>query len=98
MKNKLYHDNNRRILHNKLEQYRNTLLYLKNNNIEFNSKLFYSLELSKLPRNSSKIRIQNRCIYTGRAHSVFRKFKMSRLIFRQLSLDGNISGITKSTW
>ena len=55
-------------------------------------------KLSKLPRNSSKIRIMNRCEITGRPHGVYRKLKISRIALRQLGLQGKIPGLVKSSW
>ena len=55
-------------------------------------------ELNKLPRNSSKVRIKNRCILTGRGHSVYRFCSLYRLKFRELASQGLLMGITKSSW
>tara|TARA_Y100001970_G_scaffold271358_1_gene366501 strand:- start:1537 stop:1842 length:306 start_codon:yes stop_codon:yes gene_type:complete len=55
-------------------------------------------KLSKLPRNSSKIRVRNRCQITGRPHGVYRKLKISRIALRQLGLEGKIPGMVKSSW
>jgi len=55
-------------------------------------------KLSKLPRNSSKIRVRNRCQITGRPHAVYRKLKISRIALRQLGLEGKIPGMIKSSW
>ena len=55
-------------------------------------------KLSKLPRNSAKIRIRNRCQITGRPHGVYRKLKISRIALRQLGLEGKIPGMVKSSW
>jgi small subunit ribosomal protein S14 len=55
-------------------------------------------QLSKLPRNSSKTRIMNRCQITGRPHGVYRKLKISRIALRQLGLQGKIPGLVKSSW
>ena len=55
-------------------------------------------ELQKLPRNSSKVRLKNRCMFTGRARSYYRKFGVSRLVFREMALKGEIPGIKKSSW
>ena len=55
-------------------------------------------KLSKLPRNSSKIRVRNRCQITGRPHGVYRKLKISRIALRELALKGRIPGMTKSSW
>ena len=55
-------------------------------------------KLSKLPRNSAKIRVMNRCQITGRPHGVYRKLKISRIALRQLGLQGKIPGLIKSSW
>ena len=55
-------------------------------------------KLSKLPRNSSKVRVMNRCEITGRPHGVYRKLKISRIALRQLGLQGKIPGLVKSSW
>ena len=55
-------------------------------------------KLSKLPRNSSKTRVMNRCQITGRPHGVYRKLKISRIALRQLGLQGKIPGMIKSSW
>ena len=55
-------------------------------------------KLSKLPRNSSKIRVRNRCQITGRPHGVYRKLKISRIALRKLSLEGKIPGMIKASW
>ena len=54
--------------------------------------------LQKLPRNSSPIRLRNRCIMTGRPRGYFRKFGVSRLVFREMALKGEIPGLKKSSW
>jgi len=54
--------------------------------------------LQKLPRNSSPTRLRNRCSLTGRPRSVYRKYGVCRNVFRQLSLEGKIPGIRKSSW
>ena len=56
------------------------------------------LKLSKMPRNSAKIRIMNRCEITGRPHGVYRKLKISRIALRDMASSGKIPGITKSSW
>ena len=55
-------------------------------------------KLSKLPRNSAKVRLMNRCQITGRPHGVYRKLKISRIALRQLGLQGKIPGLVKSSW
>jgi small subunit ribosomal protein S14 len=56
------------------------------------------LKLSELPRNASATRIRNRCELTGRARSVYRKFKLSRIALRDLASTGQIPGMVKSSW
>ena len=54
--------------------------------------------LQKLPRNSSPVRLKNRCMFTGRARSYYRKFGVSRLVFREMALKGELPGVKKSSW
>ncbi|MGI6347544.1 MAG: 30S ribosomal protein S14 [Limisphaerales bacterium] len=54
--------------------------------------------LAKLPRNSSTVRLVNRCTLTGRRHGYLRKFGLSRLAFRELARSGLIPGVTKASW
>ncbi|MCS7017658.1 MAG: 30S ribosomal protein S14 [Cytophagales bacterium] len=54
--------------------------------------------LDKLPRNSSKVRLHNRCKITGRPRGYMRKFGISRVLFREMASDGRIPGITKASW
>ncbi|MCX7338711.1 MAG: 30S ribosomal protein S14 [Alphaproteobacteria bacterium] len=57
-----------------------------------------TFKLSECPRNSCGVRYRNRCELTGRARSVYRKFKLSRIALRELSLQGVIPGIVKASW
>jgi small subunit ribosomal protein S14 len=57
-----------------------------------------SLELSQLPRSSSKTRIRNRCEITGRPRGFYRKFKLSRICLRDLAAQGMLPGVSKSSW
>ena len=54
--------------------------------------------LSRLPRNSSPTRIKNRCALTGRARSYYRRFGISRIMFRELALLGQVPGVRKASW
>jgi len=56
------------------------------------------LKLAELPRNSSSVRIHNRCELTGRPRGYYRKFKLSRIALRQLASSGQIPGMVKSSW
>lgn len=54
--------------------------------------------MAKLPRNSSKIRIRNRCAISGRPRAYIGKFGVSRITFRELAHDGKLPGVTKASW
>lgn len=56
------------------------------------------LKLAELPRNSSKVRVHNRCELSGRSRSFYRKFKLSRIALRDLASTGQIPGMVKSSW
>ncbi|WP_078549809.1 30S ribosomal protein S14 [Litchfieldia alkalitelluris] len=56
------------------------------------------LALSKLPRDSAPSRLHNRCLVTGRPRGYLRKFKMSRIAFRELAHKGQIPGVKKASW
>lgn len=54
--------------------------------------------LQKLPKNSSPVRVRNRCSLSGRPRAFIRRFGVSRITFRELALNGKIPGVTKSSW
>lgn len=56
------------------------------------------MKLQKFPRDASPIRVRNRCSQTGRSRGFLRKFGMSRIALRELALEGQIPGVTKSSW
>jgi small subunit ribosomal protein S14 len=56
------------------------------------------IKLQKIPRNASPIRVRNRCSQTGRPRGYLRKFGISRVALRELALQGQIPGVTKSSW
>ena len=92
--------NNRRIkLSDKFFKKRESLKkIIMNKKLSFEERFKAQQKLSKMPRNSSKIRIRNRCQITGRPHGVYRKLKISRIALRQLGLEGKIPGLVKSSW
>ena len=55
-------------------------------------------KLNELPRDSSKIRVRNRCKLTGRTRGFYRKFGLSRIKMRELSMSGALPGVVKSSW
>ena len=71
---------------------------INNKKLPLNERFAAQLKLSKLPKNSAKIRIRNRCEITGRPHGVYRKLKISRIALRKLGLEGKIPGMVKSSW
>lgn len=75
----------------------NLLNDYKNAN-NFESKMEIHSKLQKLPRNSIKIRIRNRCWKTGRPRGVFRNFGVSRHVFREMAHQCLLPGVTKSSW
>ena len=71
---------------------------IMNKKMSLEERFKAQMKLSKLPRNSSKTRVKNRCEITGRSHGVYRKLKISRITLRQLALEGKIPGMIKSSW
>jgi small subunit ribosomal protein S14 len=71
---------------------------IKNKKLPLDERFSAQLKLAKLPRNSSRTRIRNRCEITGRPHGVYRKLKISRIALRELAASGKIPGMTKSSW
>lgn len=57
-----------------------------------------TLKLAQLPRNSSKVRVRNRCEITGRPRACYRKMGISRIALRELGLAGDVPGLVKSSW
>ena len=92
--------NKRRIkLSDKLYKKREALKKIvMNKKITLEERFKAQQKLSKLPRNSAKTRVMNRCEITGRPHGVYRKLKISRIALRQLGLQGKIPGLVKSSW
>ena len=77
---------------------RANLLEKYKNEDNFNVKLEIHSRIQKLPRNSAKNRIRNRCWKTGRPRGVFRDFGLSRHVFREMAHQCLLPGITKSSW
>ena len=71
---------------------------IKNKKLPLEERFAAQLKLAKIPRNSAKVRIRNRCEITGRPRGVYRKLKISRIALRDLALSGKIPGMTKSSW
>jgi small subunit ribosomal protein S14 len=90
---------NRRNIVKKFNKKRQSLknqIMKKNLSIEERFKI--QSKLNELPRDSSKIRVRNRCKLTGRTRGVYRKFGLSRIKIRELSMSGALPGVVKSSW
>ena len=73
-------------------------MIINNKKLPLEERFKAQLKLAKIPRNSARIRIRNRCEISGRPHGVYRKLKISRIALRDLALKGKIPGMTKSSW
>jgi small subunit ribosomal protein S14 len=99
MKNLIERDKKRRLLVAKYEQKRTILKALTfKGSLSKTIRFKASLELSSLPKNSSKTRLNNRCTVTGRGKAVLRSFRISRIALRTFGSCGLVSGFTKSSW
>jgi len=85
-------------LYNKYSLKRNLLLKEYNNTRDFNLKLEIHSKIQKLPRNSAKVRIRNRCWKTGRPRGFYRDFGISRHVLREMAHQGLLPGVKKSSW
>jgi small subunit ribosomal protein S14 len=85
-----------------VKQYANKRAKLKaiiqNKETPIEERFAAQLKLAEMPRNSAKNRIRNRCEVTGRPRAYYRKLKMSRLALREMSNQGLIPGMVKSSW
>ena len=81
-----------------LKKRENLKKIINNRKLPLEERFAAQLKLAKIPRNSAKIRIRNRCEITGRPHGVYRKLRISRIALRNLASNGKIPGMTKSSW
>jgi small subunit ribosomal protein S14 len=70
----------------------------KDKKLPLEERFAIQLKLAELPRNSSPVRVRNRCEVSGRPRGYYRKLKMSRIALRELGNQGQIPGIVKSSW
>lgn len=70
------------------------------NNLDLPKNLRYNIykRLINLPADTSVTRVKNRCIITNRPKAVYKNFKMSRIVFRDLALNGQLVGVQKASW
>ena len=71
---------------------------IKDKKLSLDERMKFQNKLNELPRNSSAIRHRNRCEITGRSRGVYRKFGLSRIKIRELSMTGDLPGVVKSSW
>ena len=89
----------RKLMVKKYQQKRlNLKKKIKNKNLILEERIKFQSKLNDLPRDSSRVRVRNRCEITGRSRGVYRKFGLSRIKFRELSMSGDLPGVTKASW
>ena len=71
---------------------------IMNRELPLDERFAAQMKLNEMPRDGSFIRVRNRCLVTGRPRGNYRKFKMSRIAFRELASTGQVPGILKSSW
>ena len=92
-------NSNRLKLIKKFKSKRNSLkAKVMQKDLTMDERLEIQNKLNDLPRNSSSIRYRNRCKLTGRTRGVYRKFGLSRIKIRELSMSGDLPGVVKSSW
>jgi len=83
----------------KFESKRNALKdVIRSPNASYEEKESAQIQLQKLPRDSSKSRLRNRCKLTGRPHGYYRKFGLSRNKLREATMRGDVPGLSKASW
>jgi ribosomal protein S14 len=99
MKNKKKIDKKRRYFFKKYEFNKNILKFLAyNTNLKFKQRWNFLLQLQNLPQFSSKSKIHNFCVITGRSKSIFKQFKISRIMFKHYSDKNKLPGLYKKSW
>ena len=99
MKARIERDKKRRYLTAKYEKKRAALKKAyTSKGISVEARIKIQEMLEKLPRDSSKTRLHNRCLLTGRPRSVYRHFGLSRIKMRELALSGKLPGVSKASW
>ena len=71
---------------------------IKNKNLILEERIKLQSKLNDLPKDGSKVRVRNRCKITGRSRGVYRKFGLSRIKVRELSMSGALPGVIKASW
>ena len=98
-KSKIVNNKHKIKLANQYYEKRTSLLTkINDQKLSYEERQEFRLKLEKLPKNSNRIRIRNRCNVTGRPRGVYRRFGLSRITFRELALKGLIPGVSKASW
>ena len=71
---------------------------IMNKDLPLEERFTAQMKLNEMPRDGSSIRVRNRCLVTGRPRGNYRKFKMSRIAFRELASTGQVPGVLQSSW
>jgi small subunit ribosomal protein S14 len=71
---------------------------IMNKSVSFDDRMVAVHKLAEMPRNSSRVRIKNRCVITGRSHGYYRRFGMSRIAIREFGSAGFLPGVVKASW
>lgn len=99
MSNFLKRDSKRRVNYLKTFRLRETLrTKLKDRSVSMQERYQMQIKLNQLAKDSSKIRLSNRCIKSGRTHSVLKVFRLSRIELRGYINEGSVNGFKKSSW
>jgi len=69
-----------------------------NKTLPLEDRMSAQFKIASLPRDSSRTRVRNRCLLTGRGRGVYRRFKISRICIRELASQGHITGLRKASW
>lgn len=92
-------DQNNRFRYKILEKQKLVLKSIINNdNVLEKIRVKAYIKLQSLDKNTSVSRLKNRCVVTNRSRAIYKKFKISRLVFRRLALSGRLAGIKKASW
>ena len=98
-KSSIEKNNRRRKLSKKYSSRRARLRAIaRDKNKPMEERFAATLKLAEMPRNSSATRVRNRCELTGRSRAYYRKFRLSRIMLRELANKGLIPGVIKSSW
>ena len=92
-------NNKRKLMVKKFREKRHNLkMKIKDRNISMEERFKLQSKINELPRDGARIRVRNRCELTGRTRGVYRKFGLSRIKIRELSMSGALPGVIKSSW